>query len=94
MLEHRRMMMKKTYNKPLLICEDLQPETMLCGCDVSNPEWSDLEMCGYPISIPGTSVSVRLFGENWNDCDMNSESLAGTDYYMCFYGPSTSIFSS
>lgn len=86
--------MKKTYNKPLLICEELQPETMLCGCDVRNPEWSDLEMCGYPITIPGTTWDVRLFGETWNDCDMPSETFAGSDFYMCYYGPGTSIFSS
>ena len=86
--------MKKTYSKPLLICEELQPETMLCGCDVRNPSWSDLEMCGYNITIPGTTVSIRLFGERWNDCDMSNEMMAGSSFYMCYYGPGTSIFSS
>lgn len=86
--------MKKVYEKPALICEDLQPETMLCGCAVRNPSFSDLEMCGYTITIPNTHTTITLFGENWTKCDVNNEAFAGTDFYYCFYGPATSIFSS
>ena len=86
--------MKKVYVKPMLICEDLQPETMLCGCDVKNPTFSDLEMCSYAIDVEGAFSQFVLFGETWANCAQDNESLAGTDYYYCYYGPGTSIFSS
>ena len=86
--------MKKAYEKPKLICEDLQPETMLCGCDVKNPNFSDLEMCSYTVQIEGSFSTFVLFGENWTNCEMNNDALAETDYYMCYFGPATSIFSS
>lgn len=86
--------MKKIYEKPKLICEDLQPETMLCGCDVTNPNYSDLEMCSYTVDIEGGFASFVLFGENWSNCDTPADALAGTEFHYCFYGPATSIFSS
>ncbi len=86
--------MKKIYEKPKLICEDLHPEEMLCGCDVKNPSFSDIEMCSYTVNVEGTFSSFVLFGENWSNCEVNNEALAGTDYYYCFYGPAVSIFSS
>ncbi len=86
--------MKKLYEKPMLICEDLHPETMLCGCDVRNPTYSDLEMCGYPIKAPGTDTTFMLFSESWDNCNLPNEALEGTEMHMCFFGPTTSIFSS
>lgn len=87
-------MMKKPYDKPKLLCEELRPETLLCGCDVKNPEFSDLEMCGYPISIPGTDTSFRIFGQNWFDCTDPNDAFEGTDWYFCVQGPETTIFTS
>lgn len=86
--------MKKVYVKPKLICEDLQPETMLCGCDVKNPSFSDLEMCSYTAEVEGAFTKFILFGETWANCETNNEIFAGTEYYYCYYGPATSIFSS
>ncbi|MBR6825467.1 MAG: hypothetical protein IKM59_02860 [Oscillospiraceae bacterium] len=85
--------MKKTYDKPRLFCEELHPETMLCGCDVKNPTWSDIEMCAYELTI--SNSTFRIFSNGWDGaCDMNNEYFKDTEYYMCYWGPVTSIFSS
>lgn len=86
--------MKKGYEKPQLICEDLRPETLLCGCDVKNPNFSDLEMCGYQITIPGTDFDFRIFGQNWFDCTDPNTVFEGTEFYFCVHGPETTIFCS
>lgn len=86
--------MKKPYEKPHLICEELQPEAMLCGCDVTNPNFSDLEMCNYTVQPEGTFATFVLFGERWANCETPNEAMAGTEYYYCYYGPGTAIFSS
>ena len=86
--------MKKIYEKPMLICEDLRPEDMLCGCDVRNPQFSDLEMCAYSITIPGTDYSTNLFGANWDNCSMPNDFLEGTEWHYCFGSHVTTIFSS
>ena len=85
--------MKKTYEKPKLYCEDLQPESMLCGCEVRNPSWSDLEMCSYTVEITGFTTFV-MFGEDWVNCTSKNTDFEGTDLYYCYYGPVTTIFSS
>ena len=86
--------MKKVYEKPLVICEDLQPETMLCGCEARNPSFSDLEMCSYTVSDPSLFMDFVIFGENWTNCQMDKNIFAGTSYEYCYYGPAVSIFSS
>ena len=86
--------MKKIYEKPKLICEDLQPETMLCGCDVTNPSFSDLEMCSYTVDVESGFSTFVLFGEKWTNCGTPNDALAGTQFHYCYYGPVTSIFSS
>ena len=95
-LKRRRMSikMKKTYDKPRLFCEELHPETMLCGCDVRNPNFSDLEMCNYTFEVEDSFATFVIFGENWTGCETNNEDLVGTEYYFCYFGPATSIFSS
>lgn len=86
--------MKKAYQKPCMICEDLQPETMLCGCDMTNPIYSDLEMCGYPIQAPGTDTTFVLFSSGWDACNVDNDNLAGTELHMCWGAATTSIFGS
>lgn len=82
--------MKKEYQKPCLICEDLHPEEMLCACDLKNPIYSDLEMCGYPIKAPGTNTTFVVFGENWTgSCNISNEVMQ-----MCFHTSATAIFTS
>ena len=82
--------MKKEYVKPMLICEDLHPEEMLCGCDLRNPQFSDLEMCAYPIKAPGTNTTFMIFGENWTGQCQISNTLLQT----CYHTAETTIFSS
>lgn len=86
--------MKKTYSKPLLICEELQPETMLCGCDVRNPTYSDLEMCSYTVSDEKLFLDFVLFGEKWTSCTTPNTIFQGTQMEYCYYGPAVTIFSS
>ena len=81
--------MKRNYEKPRLICEDLHPEEMLCGCDFKSPIYSDLEMCGYPIQAPGTSTTFMVFGENWENCNVSDKLMQ-----MCFHTSASAIFTS
>ncbi len=81
--------MKKTYQKPALICEDLLPEEMLCGCALRNPEFNEVQQCGYtPPNLQGIA-NVKLFGELWLACNMKSSN----DSY-CYHVGQVNIFSS
>ncbi|MBR4308037.1 MAG: hypothetical protein IKT58_00435 [Oscillospiraceae bacterium] len=83
------MNMKKTYEKPALICEDLLPEEMLCGCAVRNPQFNEIQQCGYtPPNLQGI-MDVRLFGDVWLDCNMKD-----TDSNYCYHVGEVNIFSS
>ncbi len=82
--------MKKAYVKPMLVCEDLHPEQMLCRCDLTNPLYSDLEMCTYPIDAPGTNTVFLVFGESWvGQCQIDNKTVQ-----TCYHTAETSIFSS
>ena len=81
--------MKKAYEKPAVICEDLQPETMLCGCDDRNPQFNDVMMCGYDLSVPNLSRPIRIFSDGWMDCKMRGE-----DFDYCYHASGINLFSS
>ena len=87
--------MKKQYEKPILICEDLHPEEMLCGCEFTNPSFSELEMCSYSFE-PYPGKEIVIFGENWTSCKkgLPNSAFAGTQLYLCYYGPVVTLFSS
>ncbi len=81
--------MKKVYQKPMLICEELRPETMLCGCDDRNTQFNDVMMCGYDLKVPNISRPIRIFSDGWLDCMMDGE-----DFGYCYHSSSISLFSS
>jgi hypothetical protein len=86
-------MKRKLYQKPALICEDLLPEEMLCGCAVRNPQFNEATQCGYtPPNLAAIGVNVRLFGELWLDCNTKGE-VENDDSY-CYHVGQVNIFSS
>ncbi len=87
--------MKKIYEKPKLYCEELLPESLLCGCQVRNNNFSYVEMCGYMISddnLIGGAFSI--FGETWSNCMVNHEALKDTEYEYCYHVSAVTLFSS
>ncbi len=81
--------MKKQYYKPRVFCEDLQPESMLCGCLDRNAMFNDVTMCGYDLKVPYLSRPVRIFSDGWLDCQMNGE-----DFGYCYHISEINLFSS
>ena len=85
-------MKKKLYQKPSVVCEDLRPEEMLCGCMVRNPQFNEATQCGYtPPNLEGV-INVRLFGELWLDC--NTVGNPQNDDSYCYHVGQVNIFSS
>ena len=85
-------MKKKLYQKPSVVCEDLRPEEMLCGCMVRNPQFNEATQCGYtPPNLVGV-IDVRLFGELWLDCNTPAQ-VENADSY-CYHVGQVNIFSS
>lgn len=79
---------KKVYEKPALLCEELHPEEMLCGCEVRNPTYNEVAMCIYeykPFQF-GTFVH-KLFASNWEHCD-------DVDHVYCYHMGQVTLFSS
>ena len=57
---------KKQYVKPALICQELHPETLLCACIYRNPNFNEMQQCGYTTPDMG----FKIFGQYWVDCEM------------------------
>ena len=76
-------MMKRPYEKPILLCEELCPEEMLCACDVQNPNLNEEWQCGYEPD----GLGIRLFAQTWVDCNQ-------TDDIYCWGGPMVNLFGS
>lgn len=88
--------MKKEYQKPALFCEELRPEEMLCGCDLRNPEFNEVQMCGYTLdkeSLPPPlqNLGLKIFAEGWNNC--YGSVLVDMDAY-CYHPGPQNVFSS
>ena len=82
--------MKKMYQKPTLFCEELVPEEMLCGCALRNPQFNEVQQCGYaPPNVPAY-LNVRIFAEQWADCNMKGNEK---DSY-CYHAGAINLFSS
>lgn len=79
-------MMKKTYEKPALLCEELCPETMLCACDIENPNLNEEWQCGYEPD----DLGFKIFAESWTDCAFKQN----VDDWYCFHGPVVNLFGS
>lgn len=79
-------MMKKTYEKPTLLCEELCPETMLCACEFQNPSLNEEWQCGYDAE----DLGFTIFAETWTACGYK----AGEDDWYCVNGPIVNIFGS
>ena len=83
-------MMKKKYVKPNVLCQELQPETLLCAssCEIRNDQFNDARQCGY--EPPG--LGFRIFAQTWVDCDLpNNNGM--TDMY-CYHNGVINLFSS
>ncbi len=88
--------MKKEYQKPALFCEELRPETMLCGCKLRNPEFNEVQMCGYTLddgSLPPnlSGLGLKIFAHEWASC-YGSELVEMDDY--CYHAGPQNVFSS
>ena len=82
--------MKKIYEKPTLLCDDLRPEEMLCGCLAQTPQFNEVQMCSYPVKIsPYSTITVNVFMDSWPTCDKN-----GDNFNYCYHTGQTNIFSS
>lgn len=80
--------MKKTYLKPALLCEELHPEEMLCGCVANSPQYNEVQMCGYTVKAsPYASLTYNVFMEEWTACDV-------TKHVYCYNVADTTIFGS
>ena len=84
--------MKKNYEKPALMCEDLYPEEMLCGCLANAPQFNEAQMCAYPVKVsPYASITVNIFMDSWLACNADKDRY-GDNY--CYHAGQTNIFSS
>lgn len=78
--------MKKTYEKPMLLCEELSPETLLCACDIQNPFFNEEAQCGFY----DKDLGFTIFAETWEACGYK----VGQDDWYCFHGPQVNLFGS
>ena len=79
-------MMKKIYEKPALLCEELCPETLLCACDEQNPFFNEEAQCGFEAA----DLGFTIFAETWDACEYKQ----GVDDWYCFHGPVVNLFGS
>lgn len=79
--------MKKIYQKPQLLCEELRPEQFLCACDVPNPALNEEWHCAYDPD----GLGFAIFAETWESC-MGTELPFG-NISICHYIVETHVFS-
>ena len=81
--------MKKTYEKPTLLCEELRPEEMLCACKYKNPEFNEEWHCGYSLpnlpNIPG----MKIFVDGWTNCNPSIPNQG-----FCYHTAENNLFGS
>lgn len=76
--------MKKNYEKPTLICEDLKPESLLCACSFNNPNLSEAMQCGFEPD----GLGFRIFAQAWADCMLEDTSI------YCYQNGTINLFGS
>ena len=79
--------MKKIYQKPQLICEELHPEQFLCACDYHNPAQNEEWHCAFEPE----GLGFALFADTWQNCTM--EKLAFGNDYFCYDIVESHVFS-
>ena len=79
-------MMKKPYEKPALLCEELSPESMLCACEYRAPNPNEEWQCGF---YPDSDFPFKLFAQTWSDCEWED-----TDYFYCHHDSVVNVFGS
>ena len=80
--------MKKSYEKPALICEELRAEELLCGCQVMTPQFNEVQMCTFPYKPNKyATITYNLFASNWDNCDPVS-------HVYCYHMGQLNLFSS
>lgn len=62
--------MKKRYTKPALVCQELRPETLLCGCAHTNPTFNEVQQCGYFAE----DLGFVIFSQSWAACEWSDPS--------------------
>ncbi len=80
--------MKKQYEAPRLICEELQPEQMLCGCKYKNPNLNEEWHC----SFKPDGLDFTIFAELWSDCFLHPDDVPSLG--LCYHPGPTNLFSS
>ncbi len=80
--------MKKPYVSPMILCETLTPETMLCGCMIKNPNLNEEWHCGY--SPDG--LGMNLFAETWAACAIKDGQIPALRY--CYHAGQVNVFGS
>jgi len=79
--------MKKTYERPTVICETMQPEAICSNCIANNPQYNEAQQCGYTIH----SLGVTIFVEGWAQCGMPSGAI---NELYCYQPGTVNLFTS
>ncbi len=80
--------LKKLYQKPTLICDEIHPETMLCACDWKNTSMNEEWHCAFDPD----GLGFTLFMEGWGDC-MDTTGKFGK-LQVCVYTAEVHVFGS
>ena len=82
--------MKKVYNKPVVLCQELHPETMLCtACYFQNPTYNEAQQCGFT----DLDMGFTIFANTWIDCKWPNDLNEFTEMY-CYHNSQLTIFGS
>ncbi len=79
--------MKKKYCRPMLVCEELHPETFLCACDYPNYSMNEEWHC----SFDPHELGFFLFVQSWDSC-LTKEGQIG-DLELCVHTVEVHVFS-
>lgn len=63
--------MKRTYEKPIVLCEYMTPEMICSACLEKNVQYNEAQQCGYFI----TALNTSIFADNWTQCLFNKEEV-------------------
>lgn len=81
-------MMRKPYTAPVLICEELHPETVLCGCDFTNPTSNEEMHCGFDPE----GLGFTLFAQGWDNCQNTNGKFGNMQF--CVQASEAMVFGS
>ena len=81
-------MLKKPYQKPSLICDEIYPETMLCSCDWQNTSMNEEWHCAFDPE----GLGFTLFLDTWENCQDKSGKFGNIQ--VCVYTAEVHVFGS